>query len=118
MIVEELVQAAIQQEELEVERIRLEHDAQGVREPTVEVRILTNAARVLAAVTRDPAATMRDVAKRCGQTERAVWEQLRQLEGAGLLTKQRQGRQNHYQVNESALIRHLLTEGSALPGTA
>lgn len=118
MIVEELVQAAIQEEGLEVERIRLEHDAQAVREPAVEVRILTNAARVLAAVTRDPAATMRDVARRCGQTERAVWEQLRQLEGAGLLTKQRQGRRNHYQVNESALIRHLLTEGSALPGTA
>ncbi len=117
MIVEELVQAAIQQEEFEVERVRLEHDAQGVREPAIEVRILTNAARVLAAVTRDPAATMRDVAKRCGQTERAVWEQLRQLEGAGLLTKQRQGRRNHYQVNESALIRHLLFEGSALPGT-
>ena len=118
MIVEELVQAAIQQEELEVERVRLEHDARGVREPAIEVRILTNAARVLAAVTRDPAATMRDLAERCGQTERAVWEQLRQLEGAGLLTKQRQGRRNHYQVDESALIRHLLTEGAALQGTA
>ncbi len=118
MLVEKLVQAAIQQEELEVERIRLEHDAQGVREPTVEVRILTNAARVLAAVTRDPAATMRDLAERCGQTERAVWEQIRQLEGAGLLTKQRQGRRNHYQVDESALVRHLLTEGSALQATA
>ncbi len=118
MIVEELVQAAIQQEELEVERVRLEHDAQGVREPAGEVRILTNAARVLAAVTRDPAATMRDLAERCGQTERAVWEQLRQLEGAGLLTKQREGRRNHYQVDESALIRHLLTEGSALQATA
>jgi predicted transcriptional regulator len=118
MIVEELVQAAIQQESLEAERVRLEYEAQGVREPTGEVRILTNAARVLAAVTRDPAATMREVAKRCGQTERAVWDQLRQLESAGLLTKERQGRKNHYQVNESALIRHLLTEGSALPGTA
>ncbi len=117
MLVEKLVKAAIQQEELEVERIRLERDARGVREPTGEVRILTNAARVLAAVTRDPAATMRDLARRCGQTERAVWDQLRQLEGAGLLTKQRQGRRNHYRVDESALIRHLLTEGSALPGT-
>lgn len=111
MTVEELVHATLQQRELDVEELRLAREAQSATEDGSGVRILTNAARVLATVTRDPGATMRHIARQCGQTERAVWVQLNQLERAGLLTRHKVGRRNHYRVDAGALQRQLSAEG-------
>ena len=118
MLVRDLVQATIDERELEIERIRLEREAPARAEAGVRVQFLTSAARVLTTVAREPGATIREIATRVGQTERAVWEQLRQLEGAGLLSRERTGRRNRYQIDQAAVERQLLTEGSALLGAA
>ena len=118
MLVRELMQATIDERELEIERLRLEREAQPCVEAGGQVQFLTNAARVLTTVAREPGATIREIASRVGATERAVWEQLRRLEGAGLLSRERTGRRNRYQVDQAAVERQLLTEGSALLGSA
>ena len=111
MLLEEMVQAALAQRDLDVEELGLMREAQAASEDGGGVRILTNAARVLATVAREPAATMRDIARQCGQTERAVWDQLHQLERAGLLTSHREGRRNRYEVDQAAVQRQLFAEG-------
>lgn len=111
----ELEQATIQERQREVDRLRLERQAEGGSpEGQTEVLFLTSAARVLATVVREPGVTIRDVALRCGKTERAVWQQLRELERVGLLRRQRVGRRNHYEVDLSAVQRQLLSEGAPL----
>ena len=117
MLVRDLLQATIDERELEIERMQLEHEAHAPAEAGVQVQFLTSAARVLTTVARDPGATIREIASKVGQTERAVWEQLRQLEGAGLLSRERTGRRNRYQIDQAAVERQLLTEGSALLGS-
>ncbi len=111
MLVEEMVRAALAQRELDVEQLHRSREAQLRSEDSGGVRILTNTARVLATVAREPATTMRDIARQCGQTERAVWEQLHQLERAGLLSRRREGRRNRYEVDDTAVQRQLVSEG-------
>lgn len=111
MLIEEMVQAALDQRDLDIEELRRMRAAQVAPEDGGGVRILTNAARVLATVAREPAATMRDIARQCGQTERAVWDQLHQLERAGLLSSRREGRRNRYEVDQAAVLRQIFSEG-------
>lgn len=119
MMDQELARATIQERRLEVDRFRLEREAQTSASPEpLEVRFLTSAARVLAAIIREPGATMRVIAGRCGHTERAVWQQLESLERAGLVRRRREGRRNRYEVDLSAVERQFLVEGEALLGTA
>ncbi len=118
MLIKELMQATMDERELEIERLRLEREVPPRADAGVQVQFLTSAARVLTTVAREPGATIREIASRVGQTERAVWEQLRQLEGAGLLSRERTGRRNRYQVDQAAVQRQLLSEGSALLGSA
>ena len=119
MVTQELLEAVMRERRLEVEQLRLEHQAQTDGSATMtEVRFLTSAARVLAAVMKEPGATMRVLARRCGKTERAVWQQLQELERAGLLRRQRQGRRNRYEVDLSAVERQLLVESAPLLGAA
>lgn len=67
---------------------------------------LTNHARVLAAIARDPGTRVRDIAARCLLTERAVQKIIADLEAAGYLTHRRTGRTNHYTVVGGAPLRH------------
>lgn len=67
---------------------------------------LTNHARVLAAVSRDPHTRVRDIAALCELTERQVGAILTDLEDAGYLTRTRVGRRNVYQVNSDTRLRH------------
>ena len=113
MLIEEMVKTALDQRDLDFQEIRRIREAQLASEDGGGVRILTNAARVLATVARQPAATMRDIAQQCGQTERAVWDQLHQLERAGLLSSRREGRRNRYEVDQAAVQRQLFAEGFA-----
>ena len=117
MLVPELVQATIQQRGIETDRHVVEEEARASSEAAVDVRFLTSAARVLATVAEQPAVTMREIAHRCGQTERAIWQQLRQLEQAGFLKRHRQGRRNRYEVDQSAVARQLVVESSPLLGS-
>ena len=49
---------------------------------------------------------MRDLALDIGITERAVQRIVAELESAGYLTRQREGRRNHYEVSGELQMRH------------
>lgn len=67
---------------------------------------LTNHARVLAAIARDPDSRVRDIAARCMLTERAVQKIIADLESDGYLTHTRNGRTNTYQIPSGTSLRH------------
>lgn len=67
---------------------------------------LTNHAHVLVCLSRDPEARMRDVAAEVGVTERAVQRIVAELEGAGYLEHERDGRRNRYRIRASLPLRH------------
>lgn len=71
---------------------------------------LSNYAHVLVCVARDADATLREIADRVGVTERAVHRIVSELEAAGVITINRAGRNNHYEVDVSASLRHPLEE--------
>lgn len=79
---------------------------------------LTNHARVLLAVARDPEARLRDVASRCGVTERTVQAIVGDLEEGGYLARGRatDGRRNRYRVNPDAPFRHPAEAGHEIAG--
>jgi hypothetical protein len=59
---------------------------------------LTNHARVLLCIARDPAARLRDIAASLGITERSAHGIVNDLAGAGYVVKQKDGRRNRYQI--------------------
>ena len=67
---------------------------------------LTNHAHVLLSLAQNPEALMRDVAAAVGVTERAVQRIVAELEEAGYLRKEREGRRNRYEVKTSLPLRH------------
>lgn len=67
---------------------------------------LTNHAHVLLCVAETPDVRVRDVAARVGITERAVQRIIADLEDAGYVTHQRDGRRNVYKVKASLPLRH------------
>ncbi|MGW2374282.1 MULTISPECIES: helix-turn-helix transcriptional regulator [Kitasatospora] len=67
---------------------------------------LTNHARVLVQIARDPGIRVRDIATRCMLTERAVQRIIVDLEEGGYLSHERQGRVNHYRVITGKQLRH------------
>ena len=77
-------------------------------DPNTSWTFLSNHAHVLVSLARDPDARLRDVAARVGITERATQRIVGQLEDAGILTKVRDGRRIHYQINEGQPLRHPL----------
>ncbi|WP_037606217.1 helix-turn-helix transcriptional regulator [Streptacidiphilus rugosus] len=75
---------------------------------------LTNHARVLVQISRDPGSRTRDIAGRCLLTERAVQRIIVDLEAAGYLTHCRRGRGNVYHVVEGTVLRHPADSGAAV----
>jgi predicted transcriptional regulator of viral defense system len=67
---------------------------------------LTNHARVLLQIARDPHVRLRNVADTAGITERAAQTIVADLEAAGYLTRTRVGRRNHYTIDPSRGFRH------------
>jgi DNA-binding transcriptional ArsR family regulator len=67
---------------------------------------LTNHAHVFISVAADPTVRVRDLALRVGITERAVQRILRELEEAGYLTTDKDGRRNVYRVKPHLPFRH------------
>src|SRR5437588_3461297 len=59
---------------------------------------LTNHARVLLCIARDPGVRLRDLAASLGITERSAHGILTDLAGAGYVIKQKDGRRNRYQI--------------------
>lgn len=69
---------------------------------------LSNYAQVLICIARDPDSTLRGIADQVGVTERAVHRIVSELEAAGVVTKVREGRRNHYDLDLSTPMRHPL----------
>ena len=59
---------------------------------------LTNHARVLLCIARDPGVRLRDIAARTGITERSAYAIVIDLAEAGYIVKQKNGRRNRYEV--------------------
>ena len=67
---------------------------------------LSNHAHVLVCLAQEPDARIRDIAEQVGITERAVVNILNDLDEAGAITRSRDGRRNHYEVQSEAALRH------------
>jgi hypothetical protein len=73
--------------------------------------LLTGHGHVLVEIARNPDARLRDIAAVAGITERAVQAIISDLEAAGYLTREREGRRNRYTVDTESLFRHPAQEG-------
>jgi hypothetical protein len=60
---------------------------------------LTNHARALICIARDPGARLRDIGEHVGITERAAHRIVTDLLAAGYITRTREGRRNWYTIN-------------------
>ena len=69
---------------------------------------LTNHAHVLLCVAENPNVRLRDVAAQVGITERAAQRIVTELEEAGYLERERDGRRNIYRLNTGMPLRHPL----------
>jgi DNA-binding MarR family transcriptional regulator len=67
---------------------------------------LTNHARVLFAIARDPATRLRDIAAACRITERTTQSIVTDLEQAGYIRREREGRRTRYIVCVDGTLRH------------
>ncbi len=67
---------------------------------------LSNHAHVLVCVAEAPDARIRDIAQRVGITERAASNIVADLEHDGYITRERQGRNNHYRLHRDLPLRH------------
>src|SRR6266705_7020803 len=69
---------------------------------------LTNHARVLLCIARDPGVRLRDIAARTGVTERTAYGIGTDLTGAGYVVKHKDGRRNRYQIQAHLPLRRPL----------
>ncbi len=67
---------------------------------------LTNHAHVLICLARDPRVLVRELAQMVGITERAVLAIVGDLEEAGVVVRQREGRTNRYRIKAELPLRH------------
>ena len=72
--------------------------------------LLSNHGHVLVCLANDPHMRLRDVAEQVGITERAVQRIILDLEQAGMLVREREGRRNHYRINAQQPLRHPLEQ--------
>ena len=66
---------------------------------------LTNHARVLLCIARDPGVRLRDIAARTGVTERTAYDIVTALTEAGYVVKHKDGRRNRYQIQAHLPLR-------------
>ena len=75
---------------------------------------LTNHAQVLVCIARDPGVRMRDIGDRVGITERAAHRIVAELADAGYITRERNGRRNHYTINAHLPLPDMLARGQSV----
>jgi len=68
--------------------------------------LLSNHGHVLVCLARDPHIRVRDIAATVGITERACYRIVGDLERAGMLRRERVGRNNRYVVDLTTSMRH------------
>jgi DNA-binding transcriptional ArsR family regulator len=69
---------------------------------------LSNHTHVLVCLANDGDIKVRDIAVQVGITERAVMRILSELEASGVVTREREGRRNRYQIDQNLPLRHAL----------
>lgn len=69
---------------------------------------LSNHTHVLVCLAADGEQTLRDVAAKVGLTERGVQRIVAELEQAGVLEREREGRRNLYRIDPRVPLRHPL----------
>lgn len=74
--------------------------------PAARWTFLTNHSHVLILLAKNPLMVLRAVASEVGITERAVQRIIADLEEAGVIERQRVGRQNQYRVRTNVPLRH------------
>lgn len=74
--------------------------------PTAHWTFLSNHAHVLICLHQNPEMRLRDVALKVGITERAVQKIVKDLEDGEVITKNKVGRRNQYQIHEGVKLRH------------
>lgn len=67
---------------------------------------LSNHGHVLVCLAQNPEARLRDVAQSVGITERAVQKIVSDLEAAGVVERERDGRRNRYRLHSERPLRH------------
>lgn len=67
---------------------------------------LTNHAHVLICLANDPELRLREVAATVGITERAVQKIVAELEAGGVISRERDGRRNRYEIHDRTPLRH------------
>lgn len=72
---------------------------------------LTNHAHVLVTLAADPEIRVRDLADRVAITERAAMRILHDLEAAGFVQRERDGRRTHYCLRLDQPMRHPIESG-------
>lgn len=70
----------------------------------------SNYAHVLVCLAENPQARLRDVADRVGITERTAHRLIVELEEAGIVEREKEGRRNHYVIHADAHLRHEIEE--------
>lgn len=73
---------------------------------------LTNHAQVFLCIARNKGITAKDIAEAVGITERAVQRIVADLEEAGYITRERDGRRNIYEIHPEQPMRHPAQHGT------
>ena len=68
------------------------------RDETQRWSFLTNHAQVLLSIAHDPSIRLREIGETVGITERAAHRIVTELADAGYISRKRNGRRNHYEV--------------------
>ena len=75
---------------------------------------LTNHARALLCIARDPGVRLRDIAAGLGITERSAHAIVTDLTTAGYVVKHKDGRRNRYQIQEHLRLPEPASQGPAI----
>ena len=78
--------------------------------PDSQWTLLSNHGHVLVCLAEDSHMRLKDVAVRVGITERAVQRIIAELEEARFLSREREGRRNHYRIHGEQPLRHPLEQ--------
>jgi DNA-binding MarR family transcriptional regulator len=76
--------------------------------------LLSHHAHVLIALDRDPDYTIDQLAQILGVTSRSVVNVLNDLVADGYVSKTKDGRNNHYEINKKAPLRHSTSKGKTV----
>ena len=76
--------------------------------------LLSHHAHVLIALDRDPDYTIDQLAQILGVTSRSVVNLINDLVEGGYVSKTKDGRNNHYEINKKAPLRHATSQGKTV----